>query len=37
LDKGLAAELLYLRNSRKCSRRVTPQWKCFSCTSNCIQ
>jgi len=36
LDKSLAAELLHLRKSRKSSRRVTPQWKCFSCTSNCI-
>jgi len=33
LNKSLAAELLYLRKSRKSSRRVTPQWKCLSCAS----
>jgi len=33
LDKNVAAELLYLRKSRKSSTRVTPQWKCFSCVS----
>jgi len=37
LDKSLAAELLYLRKSRKSSRRVTVQWKCFSCTSKHVK